>query len=261
MQGEGEWGGRREGGRQGGEESAGAGLVGADVDAAGADHAALVGHAQPGRVAGVQGGAAAQRGGRLGRGAVVLEGAEQRVDGGGGAADEVAVDPVAQAAHAAAVADQVVVAAGVQGAVHVIAGRAGGAVEVAGDQRVVQHRRAELNEQAAAVRAAAPGVGPVGSEGDIRQGDGEWAIVVDAAAVVGRGVAGQGAVADRQRAAFIQAPSLTDAAVPAETAGASSSLVGGNGARRTRERAAFHSQASSLRRSATPTIIIIGGTG
>jgi hypothetical protein len=61
------------------DEGSGAGLVGADVDAAGTHYDPLVRRAELGRVAGVQGRAAGQEGNRLGRAAVVLEGAEQGV--------------------------------------------------------------------------------------------------------------------------------------------------------------------------------------
>src|SRR6516225_4286708 len=70
--------------------------------------AALVPVGGVGVVAGVDGRAAGQEGVREGRAAVVLQGAEQRVDRDIGATDLVAVDAVSQAGHTGAVADQVV---------------------------------------------------------------------------------------------------------------------------------------------------------
>src|SRR5262249_47649458 len=119
-------------------ESAQGGLLvfeGADIDLAvdDAGEAALVGGGHPVGGAGAEGGAAGEQGHRLGGPAVVAQWCQAGVDGGGGGADEVAVNAVNQAGQTAAVADQVVVA-WVGGPEEVRSGGRG----VGGDDRVVQ---------------------------------------------------------------------------------------------------------------------------
>src|SRR5262249_33596883 len=129
--------------------------VGADVNAAAAQHAALVGRAQLGRVAGVQGRAAAQQGVRLGRAAVILQGAEQRGD----------VEQVggAEAAAAARVADQVV-APGADVARQI----GGGGGRITGDDGVPGFQRVRVR---VVVNAAATACGGVAADGGVIQRD------------------------------------------------------------------------------------------
>jgi hypothetical protein len=92
--------------RGGEDERAGAGLVRPNIYTARAHHAALVGQAQLGLVAGVERRAAGQEGQRWRGAAVVSERAEQGIDGDVGAAHEVAVHAVADAGHPGATRSQ-----------------------------------------------------------------------------------------------------------------------------------------------------------